>query len=106
MAARHYTAQAKKWFAANGYVYAKSESLITPLIKKDLFGFMDYVALKPSVGIVGVQVTSGSNHSARRKKIRLIMAHRLWIICGGKILVLSFTKQLGGNYTAREEWLD
>jgi hypothetical protein len=37
-------------------------------IKKDLFGFLDLVAVKPG-HILGVQVTSGANHAKRRTKI-------------------------------------
>jgi hypothetical protein len=38
--------------------------------KVDLFGFGDVAALHPDMGMLIVQVTSGSNVSARMKKIR------------------------------------
>lgn len=38
--------------------------------KKDLFGFLDIVALKPGCGTLGVQTTSRTNLSARVRKIQ------------------------------------
>lgn len=43
----------------------------------DLFGAIDIVALTPE-GILGIQVTSGSNHSQRRTKALGLPAIELW----------------------------
>ncbi|MBU0618597.1 MAG: hypothetical protein KKI02_12840 [Planctomycetes bacterium] len=64
-------------------------------VKKDLFGFIDIVALDPKYGIIGVQSTSGGLHSAHKKKI-LEEANEnalAWLKCGGVIWLLSWKKK-------------
>lgn len=39
-------------------------------IRQDLFGFLDLLCVADGKGVVGVQTTSATNMSARRKKIR------------------------------------
>lgn len=92
----------------------------------DLFGFADLVVLKPprlmclefwdAAGrgpfrspsttkgtIVAVQVTSGSNHAARRTKILAEPRAKLWCDCGGVVEVWSYTKRKTGRYELRVE---
>lgn len=38
-------------------------------IRKDLFGFIDIIAIDPDGGVLAIQATSRSNISARAKKI-------------------------------------
>ncbi len=47
-------------------------------IRKDLFGFADFVAVRDGFVLL-VQATSWSNVSARVKKIRELPAHSVWL---------------------------
>ncbi len=51
--------------------------------RKDLFGFIDIVALTP-LGIVGIQVTSGDHVAERCNKIRDEPLAITWLKAGGK----------------------
>jgi len=74
--------------------------------RKDLFGFGDLVAidLGRERNII-VQVTSASNHSARKAKILSIPEAADWVKAGGLILILTFRKKPNGRYEAREEYI-
>ena len=63
-------------------------------VRKDLFGFIDIVALHDH-GIVGIQATSGSNITSRVKKIinECREPAMQWIASGGKIEVWGWTKR-------------
>lgn len=61
-------------------------------IRQDLFGFIDLVALIPG-RIVGIQTTSGSNHAARREKIRGLPEARKWLETGAEIHIASWAKK-------------
>ena len=86
---------------------------------KDLFGFIDLVALdaaqKVAIGFgedvlmgnrgcLGIQVTSGANHSTRRKKILGPCAENAlrWLQAGNRIEVRSWSK-LKAGWTERVE---
>ena len=60
--------------------------------RHDLFGAIDIIAIHPGVGILGVQATSRSNHSARMTKAKAIPEIRQWLKCGGKFEVWSWAK--------------
>ncbi len=57
----------------------------------DLFGFIDVIACTPD-GILGIQATSGSNHSVRVRKIREECTEnaQAWLEAGGRIEVWSW----------------
>ena len=59
----------------------------------DLFGFIDIVALDGNT-VIGLQVTSGSNVSARVHKIKEECAQNAkdWLKCGAKIEVWGWRK--------------
>ncbi len=61
--------------------------------RKDLFGFIDIIALEPGRGIVGVQVT-GDDFAAHRKKIVQEKAQEAcnWLAAGGKIDLWAWRK--------------
>jgi hypothetical protein len=64
------TALTLQWLEENGYIADIVERRITPLIKKDLFGFIDIVAVEADIGFtLGIQVTTRHNISARVNKI-------------------------------------
>lgn len=62
-------------------------------VRKDLFGFIDLVALING-RIVGIQCCVGSGHAARRTKIITECADKAceWLRCGGRIEIWSWTK--------------
>lgn len=59
----------------------------------DLFGFIDLVAISPYTGIIAIQTTSGSSHSAHKKKIVGECRENAlkWILCGGQIQLWSWS---------------
>lgn len=79
-------------------------------VRQDLFGFADLLAIAPTFGIMAVQVTSGSNVSARIKKIKVEPKAALWLASGGLICVHGWRK-VGGlgkrkTWQCREEFID
>ncbi len=81
-------------------------------VRKDLFGFVDIVALGEQ--IIAIQSTSYPNMSARRRKIEgeCTQAAEAWIRAGGRIEVWGFRKhdsfqkveRFDGTMT-RRKWL-
>jgi hypothetical protein len=59
-------------------------------VRIDLFGGIDLVAITPE-GILGIQATSGSNHSARVKKLKALRDLEEWVDCGAILEVWSWT---------------
>ena len=72
-------------------------------IRQDLFGFIDIVALRPEVGIIGIQCTSRANHNARKEKILASPLAKEWLLCGGKIEVWSWGKLKKTGWTLKTE---
>lgn len=68
----------------------------------DLFGFIDIVAVREGAPILGVQVTSTSNTSARFKKAVAIPELRLWLSAGGAFEVHGWAKR--GKAGKRKLW--
>lgn len=58
--------------------------------KHDLFGFIDIVVLARKEGILGVQVSSISNHLARKKKILSSASAIWWIQSGARIIIMTW----------------
>ena len=95
------TAIATEHYTAIGFEWGKCDQRIPhTFISLDLFNAFDAIAIKPDVGIIGVQVTSRSNHAARRTKLKANPIMRTWIESGGRIEVCS-TKGVGDIW--REE---
>jgi len=61
--------------------------------RKDLFHFIDVIALDPSRGVIGVQCCARSGHAEHRKKILDNEYAPTWLKCGGKIEIHSWGKQ-------------
>jgi hypothetical protein len=72
-------------------------------ISRDLFNFIDVVAMKAGFGIVGIQTTSKANMSARKKKILAIPEHRIWLDSGGKIVIHGWYKKKGSRFWLLKE---
>lgn len=60
--------------------------------RHDLFNFADILALSP-YKLIAIQCTSGSNHSARRKKILASPLAKMWLQAGNEIALWSWSKQ-------------
>lgn len=61
-------------------------------VRIDLFGVVDLVVLDGLQGILGVQVTSGSNMAARVTKAKQEPRLRLWLAAGGRFEVWGYRK--------------
>ena len=64
-------------------------------ITRDLFGFIDLVAVSPGRGIMGVQVTGGGNGPSRIAKIKAEARAGIWLAAGGRIQVHDWRKRAG-----------
>lgn len=97
------SARAKKEYKCRGCsVYVTEKWNAFAGVRQDAFGFGDLLVIcEPD--IVLVQVTSGDNHLARKKKILSIPESFKWLNSGGKIVVMSFTKEKNGRYSMKEE---
>jgi hypothetical protein len=71
-------------------------------IRKDLFGFIDILAMSPHTGFLAVQVTSGSNASSRVTKILNTSSAGIWLASGGKIVVHAWRQV--GERGKRKTW--
>ena len=75
--------------------------------RKDLFGFIDILCLKQG-RIVGVQATSGSNTSARVKKINEEPNAQKFLDAGGIVLVVGWrplvARKKDGTKSRRPRW--
>jgi len=72
----------------------------SPGVRKDLFGFVDIVALYPD-GITAVQCTSGANVGSHVKKIKGIPEAWRWIQSGGFIEIWAWRKVKEGS---KDRW--
>lgn len=78
----------------------------------DLFGCIDIIAVDPPLTawgqveqpgrIIGIQVTSGTNHAARVAKIKAEPRMTAWAKAGGLVWVWSFAKR--GAQGKRKTW--
>jgi hypothetical protein len=70
--------------------------------RHDLFGCIDLIALDGGRGALGIQVTSGSNHSARVKKTLEEPRILKWLQKGNRYEVWSYAKR--GTAGKRKLW--
>lgn len=88
------TARAMQDARELGFVAEKVEQKIPKtFITRDFAGFADLILFRPGVGIIAVQVTSGSNHAARRTKIAAEPRAATWLESGGRVEIWSYAKQ-------------
>jgi len=71
-------------------------------IRQDCFGFIDLIVLL-GTNMIGVQVTSGSNHAARKAKIAAEPLARAWLMTGALIELWSYSKKKPRGERARWE---
>jgi len=70
--------------------------------RHDLFGCIDLIALDDEMGTLGIQVTSGSNHSKRVAKTLEEPRIRRWLERGNRYEVWSYSKK--GAAGKRKLW--
>lgn len=75
------SALTKQLYRVRGFLIDDCERRITPILKSDLFGFADHVAIVPHPVWVAnahfIQSTSATNHAARVKKVAANEAAKL-----------------------------
>ncbi len=60
--------------------------------RKDVAGCIDVIAYGSCLPILGIQTTSASNHSARRKKALAEPRLRAWLLAGGAFQIWSWSQ--------------
>jgi hypothetical protein len=98
------TQRSLKYMRDQGYV-AQVVERYNPYakVRVDLFGFIDIVAIDTARNqLVGVQVTSQSNVSARIKKVQDLGTPYYWCKAGGRIEVHGWAKK--GKAKTRKTW--
>ena len=99
------TQRTLKALREQGAIADITERYIAPIhIRKDLFGFIDILALVPGKGIVGIQCTSDAHRADHRTKILENEIMPEWIKYGGKVELWTWGKhklQRGGK---AERW--
>lgn len=95
------TARTLAWFRKRGYECGVTEHWVKHPgmrmgVRKDLFGFIDVVAIGDS-GTIGVQATSRDNIASRVRKIEGIPAAKLWLSAGNRIVVIGWRKNAKSN---------
>lgn len=102
--------RAENWYRRRGYLFGKAEGFISSksVIKRDLFGILDALAVKRGETI-GVQVCSQdpANISRHRKKMREKMAMIELVDGPTNLSVLEWLKESGWKiHLFRSGWSD
>lgn len=85
-----------------GYQCQTVESWIPHVnIRRDLFGVIDIVAVRPGFAVLGVQATSGDNHGNRIRKARAEARLRPWLKAGCTFEVWAWAK-VDGRWRCRK----
>ena len=75
-------------------------------IRQDLFGFIDIVAIKTGeLGVLGVQSTSKSNISTRRRKIESLPEYIVWKGASNRIVIHGWAKSKKRNKWELTEYI-
>ena len=88
-----------------GYIPWVVERLITRFIKRDLFNCIDILALK-GTETLAIQVTAGSGHANRCKKVKDSEYLQLMQDAGWVVQVWSYRKNAAGRYIQRITQID
>jgi hypothetical protein len=86
------TQKSLKYLRDNGYTAQVVERYVSFTHRRiDLFGAIDICAVKPGDrGVLGVQTTSSSNHSARVTKAKAIPEIKVWLEAGNRLVFHSW----------------
>lgn len=72
-------------------------------VKRDLYGFLDLVALHPDKkGVLGVQTTTAANLSARINKAEKLRSFGLWIAAGNDVEFHGW-KKVAGHWIIKKQ---
>ncbi len=71
-------------------------------VTKDLFGCIDVLAVDCNGAVTAIQATSGSNVSARVKKIMALPAWDIMRLSGWRVVVHGWSKNAKGRIVLRE----
>lgn len=84
-----------KHLRSQGYTCQVVEKRIPHcFITKDLFGFIDILAMKEgAMGLIGIQTTSTPNVNARIKKIQLEPLSKMFISTGNRVVIHGWAKR-------------
>jgi len=96
------TTRTNKLLVKRGYKYSIAERYLAHVQRrKDLFGWIDVVALHPGRGeTLGVQTTTGSGVSARIIKAEKLKGFWIWLMCGNHAEFHGWRKIKGGGKVA------
>jgi hypothetical protein len=73
-------------------------------IAVDLFGMFDLIAVRSdTLGTLGIQATSASNHAQRVKKLLMNPVLPVWLGSGNRAEVISWRQDREGNWVARRQ---
>jgi hypothetical protein len=98
------SARTRKHLTALGWhVWNVEQTIPHTFIKRDMFGWIDLLAVHPQHGILGIQVTSGANLNARIKKARTVAGPLTACLLAGMKLV-AHGWALRGPRGARKVW--
>lgn len=96
--------RSKELLEKHGFSWGKCEAYNAFSGKKtDLIGFMDYMAMSPEHGILGVQVTSYSNAATRFTKAKHGELKK-WLESGGKFVVIGWVKAKNNRWAPYCIW--
>lgn len=86
--------RSKQKLESEGYLVARTEHWNSFVHRRqDMFGIIDMVAIKETeTGVLGVQVTSGSNVSSHIIKANGIDAVRVWCTAGNRFQIHGWRK--------------
>lgn len=71
-------------------------------VRKDLFGFIDIVALDGQYGVHGIQATSSDNITHRQEKLLELPLVLAWLDAGNRLSIVGWAKR--GPRGARKLW--
>jgi hypothetical protein len=71
-------------------------------ITRDFIGIIDFIYVRPGIGVLGVQATSGANLAARRTKAIAEPRLRVWLETGCRFELWTFAKR--GERGKRKLW--
>jgi len=72
----------------------------------DLWGCLDVIAMHPTHGIVGIQVSAATDHARRRDKMLAEPRMATWLAAGGQAVLCSWALRKvgkGGRWEPREQ---
>ena len=79
---------AEKWVS----FHQRRDNPGPPGVRRDLFGFIDLIELRPGVGIVAIQCSGTSGHAEHKRKILSCECFEDWVRCGGLVELWSWRK--------------